>query len=355
MILAILHRSEICKDPKLLLTAIFVWLFIINSSTSSILLAIAQLTQKGDFGNFLPKTHEIEVGIEELPQGQIAYKMIKYIQRDNNNQTVDVTSRYNNHPTIPGPNIVVTEGDRVKITLVNEMGWGSPSIHTHGVHYKITSDGTAKAINGVANESSSPNSSFTYEWEAGEDTAGSWPFHDHTLAKNSFGMNMNGLETVGLFASIIVNPSDGKVNALVNDVSSQINVKDIDKDFVLFISDETFWGTEIDHSNGEKHTPLWVNPTLVAANNETVRFDIHSLGNEFHNFTMDSVKWLRPGTNETINSQIIAPLANLVFTVNANKNATYSDNTELNPLRGMKGEFIVDSDGGASIPGKSPL
>jgi manganese oxidase len=94
---------------------------------------------------------------------------------------------------------------------------------------------------------------------------------------------------------------------------------------------------------------------LVAANNETVRFDIHSLGNEFHNFTMDSVKWLRPGTNETINSQIIAPLANLVFTVNANKNATYSDNTELNPLRGMKGEFIVDSDGGASIPGKSPL
>ena len=337
------------------MTAIFVWLFIINSSTSSIQLAIAQLTQKSDFGNLSPKTHEIVVGTEELPQGQVAYKMINYVQRDNNNQTVDVTTRYNNQPTIPGPTIVVTEGDRVKITLVNEMGWGSPSIHTHGVHYKITSDGTAKAINNVANESSSRGNSFTYEWEAGEDTAGSWPFHDHTLAKNSFGMNMNGLETVGLFASIIVNPSDGKINALINGVPTQINVKDIDKDFVLFVSDESFWGTEIDHSNGDKHTPLWTNPTLVAANNETIRFDIHALGNEFHNFTMDKVKWLKPGTNETINSQIIGPLANLVFTVNANKTANYFDNTELNLLRGMKGEFIVDTDGGPSIPGQSPL
>jgi hypothetical protein len=193
--------------------------------------------------------------------------MIKYVQRDNSNQTVDVTTRYNNQRTIPGPTIVVTEGDRVKITLVNEMGWGSPSIHTHGVHYKITSDGTAKAINNIANESSSRDNSFTYEWEAGEDTVGSWPFHDHTLAKNSFGMNMNGLETVGLFASIIVNPSDGKINALINGVPSQINVKDIDKDFVLFVSDETFWGTEIDYSNGDKQTPLWVNPTLVLPRN----------------------------------------------------------------------------------------
>src|SRR3982750_4676072 len=124
--MAILYRSETCKDPILLVTAIFVWLFVINSSTSSIQLTIAQLTQKSDFGSSSPINHEIEVGTEELPQGQIAYKMIKYIQRDNNNQTVDVTSRYSTQPTIPGPTIVVTEGDRGKMTLVNEMGWGSP-------------------------------------------------------------------------------------------------------------------------------------------------------------------------------------------------------------------------------------
>jgi hypothetical protein len=64
MVVAILYRSEICKDPKLLMTAIFVWLFIIHSSTSSIQLAIAQLTQKSDFGNLSPKTHEIVVGTE---------------------------------------------------------------------------------------------------------------------------------------------------------------------------------------------------------------------------------------------------------------------------------------------------
>jgi manganese oxidase len=331
------------------------WLFATNS-LSAVQPSNAQNIQRNSFGNLSPHvTHEIELGVKELPQGQIAYEMNKYVQRDANNQTTDITSNYSNLPTLPGPTLIVTEGDRVKITLVNDMEWGSPSVHTHGVHYKITSDGTVKDLNQVSDQAASPNNTFTYEWDAAEGTAGSWPFHDHTLAKNSFGMNMNGLETVGLFSSIIVNPANGKVDALINGTPTKVNVKDIDKEFVLSVNDDVFWGTEIDHSNGGKHTPLWVNPTLVAANNETVRFNIQSLGNEFHNFTMDNVKWLKPGTNDTINSHIIGPLANHVFTVSADKNATYFDTTEINLLGGMKGNFVVNPQGGASIPGESPL
>lgn len=48
--------------------------------------------------------------------------MNKYIQKDiNNNQIHDITSQFSNQPTLPGPIIIVTEGDKVKITLVNEV------------------------------------------------------------------------------------------------------------------------------------------------------------------------------------------------------------------------------------------
>ncbi len=355
MVITKLYRNEIRDYIRQLLTATFVWLFIINSSASFIMPAYAQLTQKSNFDSTLPKTHEIELAVKEMPQGQVAYKMNKHIQMDATNNPVDITSNYSNQPTIPGPTLIVTEGDRVKITLVNEMGWGSPSVHTHGVHYKISSDGTVEELNKVSDQAASPNNAFTYEWDAAEGTAGSWPFHDHTLAKNSFGMNMNGLETIGLFSSIIVNPSEGKVDALINDIPSKVNTKDIDKEFVLSVNDDVFWGTEIDNNKGGKQTPLWINPTLVAANNDIVRFHIQSLGNEFHNFTMDSVKWLKPGTTETMNSHIIGPLANHVFTISADKNATYFDTTEINLIGGMKGDFVVNSQGGTSIPGESPL
>jgi|tagenome__1003787_1003787.scaffolds.fasta_scaffold20786924_1 hypothetical protein len=291
---------------------------------------------------FPPRLHEIEMAVTELPNERIAYKMNHYLIKDLvSNQTADITSRYNMEPTIPGPTIVVNEGDKVKITLVNKMGWGYPSVHTHGAHYTITSDGTIGAQNKVADEAASPTRSYTYEWDAGNDTAGSWPFHDHTLGLNNLSKSMHGLETIGLFSSIIINPSDGKVNALVNNVPTRINVSDIKKDYILFVNDDVFWGNEVDYTKGGKHKALGINPTLTATNNSIVRFNIQSTGNEFHNFTTDNIKWLKPGTEKVINSHEIGPLANLVFTVKLNKNATYFDSSKINLLGGMNGKIIV--------------
>lgn len=286
--------------------------------------------------------HEIKMATVELPQGQIAYKMLEYKMIDKQNQVTDITSRYSRQATIPGPTIVVTEGDSIKLTLLNEMDNGMVSIHTHGVHYKITSDGTLKEINQVSDQGATPENSVTYEWDAANGTVGSWPFHDHTLAKNTFGKNMNGLETLGLFATVIVNPANGKVNALINGIPNQVNIQDIDKEFVLYVTDDVFWGDEIDNSNNYTHTPLWMNPTLVAANNDIVRFHLLSIGNEFHNFVLDGYQWLKPGTNKLINSQIIGPLENHVFTISSDKDSQYFDTTEINLLAGMKGKFDVN-------------
>jgi FtsP/CotA-like multicopper oxidase with cupredoxin domain len=309
--------------------------------------------------NYSPKIHEIKMAGVLLPDGHQAYKMLEYkiIDKQNNN-TEDITSRYSKLPTIPGPTLVMTEGDQAKLTLFNEIGYGLVSLHTHGAHYEITSDGTLKMTNKVRDEAATPQDPYTYVWTAADGTRGSWPWHDHAFGKNAAGINMNGVEMNGLFSTVIINPADGKVNALVNGTTKEVDVQDIDKEFILFVSDDAFWGVEIDNNNNKKHTPLWVNPTLVASKNDLVRFHIQSVGADFHHFVLDNYEWLKPGTNTTTSLENIGPLENHVFTISADKSTSYYDKVHTHLLSGMKGKFEVVEDGStvsvASIPGPSP-
>ena len=344
----------------LLLSIIIVSGFILVLQSFTILTVLAQTTTLNNLTaeNLFPKIHEIKMAAVELPDGHTAYKMLEYKVIDSENQTKDITSRYSDLPTIPGPTIIMTEGDKARLTLVNEIGRGAVSLHTHGVHYTITSDGSLKMSNRVSDQGATPKESYTYVWTAAEGTRGSWPWHDHTFGKGSSGMNMNGVETNGLFSTVIVNPANGKVDALVNGIPKEVNVGDIKKDFVLFVTDDAFWGVEIDNNNNNKHTPLWVNPTLVASKNDLVRFHIQSVGTDFHHFVIDGYEWLKPGTHETTNFENIGPLENHVFTISANNNTSYYDKMPIHLLSGMKGKFqVIEAAAGAttsSIPGPSP-
>ena len=334
--------------------------FVFVHQSSFIIPVIAQTSQNNlSSDNPFVTLHEIKMAAVELPDGHTAYKMLEYKITDNENQTKDITSRYSSLPTIPGPTIIMTEGDKARLTLVNEIGRGAVSLHTHGVHYTITSDGSLKMSNRVSNQGATPNDSYTYVWTAAEGTRGSWPFHDHTFGKGSSGMNINGVETNGLFATVIVNPANGKVDALVNGIPKEVNVADIKKDFVLFVTDDAFWGVEIDNNNNNnKHTPLWVNPTLVASKNDLVRFHIQSVGTDFHHFVIDGYEWLKPGTHEKTEFENIGPLENHVFTISANNSTSYYDKMPIHLLSGMKGKFqVIEDDTAAttsSIPGPSP-
>ena len=348
------------KELVKLSIAIVVGFIFVYYSSFFIIPVIAQTSSNNlTSDNPFPKLHEIEMAAVELPDGHTAYKMLEYKIIDKENQTKDITSRYSTLPTIPGPTLIMTEGDKARLTLVNEIGRGAVSLHTHGVHYTITSDGSLKMSNRVSDQGATPNDSYTYVWTAAEGTKGSWPWHDHTFGKGSSGMNINGVETNGLFSTVIVNPADGKVDALVNGIPKEVNVGDIKKDFVLFVTDDAFWGVEIDNNNNNKHTPLWVNPTLVASKNDLVRFHIQSVGTDFHHFVIDGYEWLKPGTLETTNFENIGPLENHVFTISANNNTSYYDKMPTHLLSGMKGKFHVIEDdttttSTSSIPGPSP-
>ena len=351
-------------EPKYLSIAIAIVIGVVLIFQSlSILPVVAQSTATSakslNSENYSPKIHEIKMAAVLLPDGHQAYKMLEYKIIDiQNNNTEDITSRYTNLPTIPGPTLVMTEGDEARLTLFNEIGHGLVSLHTHGAHYKITSDGTLKMTNLVEEEAASPQDPYTYVWTAAEGTRGSWPWHDHAFGKNAAGINMNGVEMNGLFSTVIINPADGKVNALVNGTTKEVDVQDIDKEFILFVTDDAFWGVEIDNNNNKKHTPLWVNPTLVASKNDLVRFHIQSVGADFHHFVLDNYEWLKPGTSITTSLENIGPLENHVFTISADKSTSYYDKVHTHLLSGMKGKFEVVEDGStasvASIPGPSP-
>lgn len=296
------------------------------------------------------KTHLVEIQATKLPNGQLAYQMLNHVIGSD-----DVTDqRYGASPTpsIPGPIIIIDEGDKVELTLHNDLGEGCVSVHTHGVHYPIESDGTLAQTNGVIDSCATVDQPYTYEWDAARGTAGTWPYHDHT-----FGSAL-GSEDKGLFGAVIVN--EKKTPALIDGKVKNIKTKDIDKEFVLYMVETTFWGVEIDHNNGGLQTPLWTNPTLVAEEGETDRFHIIGLGTAFHSFHMHAHRWLEDGTNNVIDTKNIGPLTRHVFTIKAGEGVGQGDwmyhcHVFAHMQAGMTGFYRVTDSGGSSIPGPSPF
>lgn len=286
--------------------------------------------------------HVIEITAEEveayddgLGNKLLAYKMLSHTVDGN-----DITGRYSPYATIPGPTLFLTEGDTVKLTILNAISDGFDSItdedlhqgkisnqvsvHVHGVHYRIVSDGTLKVINQLEDQGAGvgPENTFhyyTYEWDVAPETAGTWPYHDHNYETH------NGAEHKGLYGAIIVDP---------------VGAPQYAKEYVLYLTDDSFWGMEIDGETKiqSKHGS---NPGLLAARGSNVRFHVIPLGTDLHEFVLDSYRWSDPGTRRRIDRVVIGPLEKHVFTVRANRSAYYRDKNFTNDLMGVRGLFEV--------------
>lgn len=331
-------------------------IFAVPSSKGSMASLDSFISTMSNNAEALPANkHLITMSAENLPNGQLAYKMVSHEVYDSADVFVqDRTSFYSEDPSVPGPTIIIEEGDEVSITLENNLDVPSSqlhdlvSLHVHGVHYDINSDGTLMHINQVGDQGAAPGESREFHWIAGPGTAGTWPYHDHTFG------GVNGAEHKGLFGTLIVNPDGGIVKAVQGDTIEDVSVSDIKKDFVLYLGDDAFWGMEIDE-NGQQ-TPLWVNPTLKAKTDDYVRFHLIALGTDFHHFQMSKYQWVDPGTTSKINMQDIGPLENHQFTVKTKTgNAQFTDQNQSNKLMGMRGTFVGSAAGGTSIPGPSPI
>jgi hypothetical protein len=317
------------------------------------------------------KYHEIVLGTENIinttGSDYLAYKMIKHCTYDADPLIAvvgdvtdvgckggvagvdDITARYNNGATMPGPTLVITEEDIVFIKLKHEIlvepGQISPpltdprshvSLHVHGVHYNILSDGTLTYINeSGTDQSARPFIEYLYKWDAAPGTTGTWAYHDHNF------MTHNGAEDRGLYGALIVNPHSGVTEVKNGGMKQSIAISDIAKENILFVLDDTFAGMQINNAT-DMHGPHGFNPDFTADKNTFVRFHVISMGTNAHKFQLSGYNWIDPGTRDIINMKPIGSLEKHFFVVKTNKNATYSDNTFFGKLLGMEGGFQVN-------------
>lgn len=300
--------------------------------------AIAQQTQAGNY-------HRIEMYADKPYEEYeyLAYRMMRHEVTDKNGLATDITSRYSAEAIVPGPTIIMDEGDIAEITLYNRIPnpdniqlHENVSLHVHGVHYDIISDGTLKYINLFQDEGATLVQSYTYRWNAAPGTAGTWPYHDHNMYTH------NGAEDKGLFGALIVNPASKTVAINQGEGVTTIPLSSISKDYILYILDDIFVGTEINSQTGGQQTPLWVNPTLSAETGSNVRIHLIALGTNFHLFKLPGYSWPDPTTETIIEEKAMGPIEKHVVVVRAGFSSNYMDTTFEGKAQNMMGNFNVN-------------
>jgi len=307
------------------------WKLMLSSISSLGLVLGLILTVGGAFNTAEASDHAIHhvtITTKELATGDLAYQMVSHIIEDPVGVMTDVTEQFygpNPIAQIPGPTLIMNEGDEMEITLINEIGRDCVSMHVHGVYYPLEDDGTLKVTNGVVDSCARVGEPFVYNWSASDaGTVGTWPWHDHTFE------SLNGAEEKGLYGALIVNPAGGQVEAFISGQLQMVDIQNIEKEFVFYMTQVTgnkpfFAAEEIDNGNGGLHTPLGFNPVFDAIIGENVRIHVIGMGNFFHTYHLHATRWLEPGTTDVIDTKNIGPLTRHVFVIEAGQGIGVGD------------------------------
>jgi FtsP/CotA-like multicopper oxidase with cupredoxin domain len=98
---------------------------------------------------------------------------------------------------VPGPQIRVREGDRVRMVVKNELA-ESTAVHFHGLELPNDQDG----VPFITQPPIKPGATYTYEFTVPEGNAGSHMYHSHHNAAKQVGL--------GLLGAFIVEPRNPK-------------------------------------------------------------------------------------------------------------------------------------------------
>lgn len=113
---------------------------------------------------------------------------------------------------VPGPQMRVKEGDRVRVILHNKLD-ESTSIHFHGVELPNDMDG----VPFITQPPVKPGTSFTYEFTAPAGNQGSHMYHSHHNAAKQVGL--------GLLGAFIIEPKRPR------------KIEQVDVDYVMILND----------------------------------------------------------------------------------------------------------------------
>ncbi|MFN8593246.1 MAG: copper oxidase [Thermomicrobiales bacterium] len=94
---------------------------------------------------------------------------------------------------VPGPRIHLTEGDRVRFNVTNQLP-ESTTVHWHGLVVPNAMDGAAD----ITQQPIPPGQTFTYEFTVGQ--RGTYFYHSHD--------HIDRQQTLGLYGALIIDPKD---------------------------------------------------------------------------------------------------------------------------------------------------
>ena len=217
---------------------------------------------------------------------------------------------------IPGPLIKARVGDRLRIHFKNmdTLRNAPHSMHFHGVHYKPSSDGAYVPGFSGRDGNVKPGQSYTYELTAGKDSAGVWPYHDHSPS--------------------MVESIDGGMYGMLSILGR--NEPEPDREFqVVFAPMGKFMA--IDGRAFVGNTPVF-----RAKVGEVVQWDVMAMGSDFHTFHVHGHRWLVSG-NVARDTQTVGPATSFRFrwTEDAPGTWLYHCHVEDHMMKGMMGIYRV--------------
>lgn len=136
-----------------------------------------------------PLAYKLDNGVKVF---ELTTRVVKWPILDD----VTVTA-YTYNGTVPGPMIRVTEGDKVRIVVKNELP-DPTTIHWHGVEVPNAMDG----VPGVTQDPIQQGGTFTYEFVA--KPAGTFMYHSHFEGDVQV--------SAGLYAPFIIDPKEPESN-----------------------------------------------------------------------------------------------------------------------------------------------
>ncbi len=145
---------------------------------------------------FLAQEKTVRGGQRSVPEMQDGTKVFRVTAKKVQWEIMpgQIVEAYGYNGVVPGPEIRVTEGDRVRVILKNELDDESTAIHFHGLLIPNGMDG----VPFLTQPPVRPGESFTYDFVARN--PGSHMYHSH--------MNSALQVTKGLLGAFIIEPKD---------------------------------------------------------------------------------------------------------------------------------------------------
>jgi FtsP/CotA-like multicopper oxidase with cupredoxin domain len=267
--------------------------------------------------NIVPNGHDAVMGMDYTP-AQTVFGTVVYRRYTRNwrRPVRNTPAGSSNQDLIPGPLLRARVGDRLVIHFKNlDTRFDRPhSMHFHGVHYKPSSDGAYLPGFSGGDADVKPGRTWTYRLRAGSDSAGIWPYHDHSPSMDeSIAGGMYGI------LSIL-----GR------------HERAPDREFLVVFAPMGEFQT-IDGRAFVGNTPVFTSHV-----GDVVQWDVIGMGSEHHTFHVHGHRW-RDANGTPVDTRTVGPAESLKVRWREQDPGTwlYHCHVEAHMMAGMIGTYQV--------------